>query len=102
MLVDNLSVHYTDVVTSEAKRRKIELIYNGTYSSEFNPIERLWAWSKQRFTKRCIDGGPYHLQHRMRELVEEHITFDFSKGMSKRIQTCLQMMRDYLAENETV
>lgn len=46
MLVDNLGVHYTDLVKQEAKERKIELIYNGTYSSEFNPIERLWAWSK--------------------------------------------------------
>ena len=46
MLVDNLSVHYTDLVKRTAQRYRISLVYNGTYSSEFNPIERLWAWSK--------------------------------------------------------
>ena len=46
MLVDNLPVHRTDNVKAQAKRSKVELIFNGTYSSEFNPIERLWAWAK--------------------------------------------------------
>ena len=49
MLVDNLRVHRTDRVVAQAKRSKVELIFNGTYSSEYNPIERLWAWAKQRF-----------------------------------------------------
>ena len=56
-----------------AKKYQITLLFNGIYSSTFNPIERLWAWTKQRFTKRCIGDVPFHLQHRMRELVEEII-----------------------------
>ena len=60
MLVDNLPVHKMLVVKERAKSLNIELVFNGTYSSTFNPIERLWAWSKQRFSKRCVEGAPYH------------------------------------------
>ena len=61
MMVDNLLVHRTDDVKNKSKAIKCELVFNGTYSSEYNPIERLWAWSKARFAKRCVDDGPYHL-----------------------------------------
>ena len=61
MLVDNLRVHRTHAVCALAAKHKISLLYNGIYSSEYNPIERLWAWTKQRFTKRCIGNVPYHL-----------------------------------------
>ena len=61
MLVDNLKVHRTDAVVKKANELSITLLYNGIYSSEYNPIERLWAWTKQRFTKRCTGDVPYHL-----------------------------------------
>jgi transposase len=77
MLVDNLGVHRTHNVREQARKSNIELLFNGTYSSEYNPIERLWAWSKQRFQKQCVDDGPYHLQHRMERLVEEIVTSDY-------------------------
>ena len=46
MFVDNLAVHHTHAVRDCAEKNKIQLVFNGIYSSEFNPIERLWAWSK--------------------------------------------------------
>ena len=51
ILVDNLRVHRTADVMAQAKKSRIYLIFNGTYSSEYNPIERLWAWAKHRFQK---------------------------------------------------
>ena len=66
MLVDNLRVHRTEASTCKAAQNSIEMVFNGSYSSWYNPIERLWAWSKARFQKRCIDGAPYHNQPRMR------------------------------------
>ena len=54
LFVDNLGVHYTDLVKARAKTNRIHLLYNGTYSSEFNPIERLWAWSKREFAREAL------------------------------------------------
>ena len=85
MLVDNLRVHYTKEVVALAAKLRIELCYNGIYSSEYNPIERLWAWSKARFTKRCTGDVPYHLQNKMRDLVESICLEDYSIGLRKRI-----------------
>ena len=96
MMVDNLSVHRTDPTKAKAAQHNIELVFNGSYSSWYNPIERLWAWAKARFTKRCVDGAPYHLQHRMRELVESVIREDYTQGLKKRINTCLAGMIDYM------
>ena len=77
----------------QARKSNIELIFNGTYSSDYNAIERLWSFSKHRFYKTCIDEGQYHLQHRMEALVEEIICQDYSESMKKRFETCLEMMR---------
>ena len=55
MLVDNLITHRTDDVREQARKSNIELIFNGTYSSDYNAIERLWSFSKHRFYKTCID-----------------------------------------------
>ena len=60
MLADNLAVHRTAEATDAAEKFNIDMVFNGTYSSEFNPIERLWAWSKVRFAKACSTDAPYH------------------------------------------
>ena len=60
MMLDNLRVHYCHEVRSLAEKYNIEFCFNGTYSSEFMPIERLWAWSKSRFTRQCVRDAPYH------------------------------------------
>ena len=59
MLVDNLSVHYTAVAKQTAKECNIELCFNGTYSSSYNPIERLWSFSKRAMQKECIRAARY-------------------------------------------
>ena len=46
MMVDNLSVHRTRDVQNFCEKHRITLVFNGTYSSWANPIERLWAWTK--------------------------------------------------------
>ena len=46
VFVDNLRMHHSAVVKETAAQLNCELIYNAPYSSEFNPIERFWAYSK--------------------------------------------------------
>ena len=60
LVLDNLGVHRTNKSQELARKFGIELVFNGTYSSEYMPIERLWAWAKLRFTRACADGAPYH------------------------------------------
>ena len=60
LLLDNLSVHRTLRTRELARELGIELVYNGTYSSEYMPIERLWAWAKLRFSRACSEDAPYH------------------------------------------
>ena len=43
-----------------APKLGIELVFNGTYSSNFMPIERLWGWAKHQFTRACAQDAPYH------------------------------------------
>lgn len=47
--MDNLRMHYAQPVKELAAALRFELLYNASYSSHLNPIERLWALSKRRF-----------------------------------------------------
>lgn len=51
VFLDNLSVHRSKVVKDFAAANRIKLIYNAAYSSEYNPIERLFAVCKHKFRK---------------------------------------------------
>ena len=89
LLVDNLGVHRTYESTNLAQKLGIELVFNGTYSSEYNPIERLWAWSKHHFTRKCADDAPYHNQDAMRRLVRDVMLYNYRKGLHKHIEKCM-------------
>ena len=42
-----------------AAENNVELIYNATYSSEFNPVEILWSFAKRLFSNACVEGASY-------------------------------------------
>lgn len=54
LALDNLRVHYTAEVTEYASTHNIRLIYLPPYSSEFNPIELLWAFAKRKFRQEIV------------------------------------------------
>lgn len=54
VFLDNLRVHYSKPVKEYCGRANIELVYNSAYSSEYNPIERLWAIAKTNFRKNLL------------------------------------------------
>ena len=54
VFLDNLRVHHSNRVKEYCGINKIKLVFNAAYSSEFNPVERLWALSKQLFRKLLI------------------------------------------------
>ena len=47
ILMDNLQAHHNPAVTNKAREYNQVLLYNATYSSHLNPIERLWALAKR-------------------------------------------------------
>ena len=69
LFVDNLRMHYTKDVVNHARNLNMQLIYNAPYSSEFNPIERLWCYAKRNFSKYMIGITDYRKQSVIIDLV---------------------------------
>ena len=55
IFLDNLSVHRSRTVRQYCTRRGIRLVFNAPYSSEYNPVERLWALAKREFRRDMIN-----------------------------------------------
>ena len=66
IFLDNLQVHHTHVVRENAFKNNQVLIFNASYSSHLNPIERLWAVAKRQFIKDCVTDADFRLQERSR------------------------------------
>jgi len=49
MFLDNLPLHHTKAFKEHTSAYKQQLVFNAGYSSELNPIERLWALAKRSF-----------------------------------------------------
>lgn len=53
--MDNLWLHKNSDLIAYAGRKNIQFVYNAIYSSEYNPIERLWAFAKKRFGREVVE-----------------------------------------------
>jgi len=47
VFLDNLKLHHAQHIKAFARSLNLHLIFNASYSSEYNPIERLWAFAKR-------------------------------------------------------
>ena len=52
IVMDNLAAHRTKSVRTLCRQWDVRVIYLPPYSPEFNPIENVWSWMKNRLRKR--------------------------------------------------
>jgi len=68
--LDNLKLHYNKTFTTTCATNNHHLIYNAIYSSELNPIERLWALAKRDFGRHLVADSNFKSQAEVRAFVE--------------------------------
>ena len=96
VLVDNLGVHRTKLVRDYCTEAKIELIFNGAYSSEFHPQERCWLYAKRAFQRRLITVYNFKNKRLIQNLVKECMESVPAEGLKAYVTRCLRKMRDWL------
>jgi hypothetical protein len=52
-------MHYSKKIKARCESSNIEIVFNATYSSEYNPAEVIWLLSKQIFRKQLISFTDY-------------------------------------------
>ncbi len=62
VFLENLQIHHTRIVMDNAFKNNQVLIFNASYSSYLNPIERLWEVAKRQFIKDCITDADFRMQ----------------------------------------
>jgi transposase len=71
LCLDNMRAHHSFAVKDYCKTANIDLIFCAPYSSEFAPIERLWALAKVIFRRELLQDDSSKLkQCEVRKLVE--------------------------------
>lgn len=73
LVLDNLSFHRADEVKELCKLNDVTLIYNGTYSSQFMPVEMVWNFAKQLW----------------RQEVPNIVNFKNKTDLRRRIERCI-------------
>ena len=96
VFVDNLRAHHAKDTKAYCKEANIQLVFNAAYSSELNPIERLWLFSKRIFYKRLIEFSDWKDEDRMYALVEECVRAVPTYPIESHVKTCLERMRSDL------
>ena len=61
------------------------LIFNASYSSHLNPIERLWAVAKRQFIKDCVTDADFRLQEEVKALLKKSILEASSETLEKHV-----------------
>jgi len=89
VFLDNLPLHHNLKLKQLANSLKVEFIFNAPSSCELNPIERLWAWSKQNFKRECIQESNFKNENVVWSLIEKSILESPPIMQKKYVQTCL-------------
>lgn len=98
LALDNLPVHYTHVVKECAAANNIRLLYLPPYSSEFNPIENLWAHAKRKFRKDLMNEYVWR-SRTIQTMVLESINSVPWSTMRQVIDRKKQLMKEWLEVN---
>lgn len=69
------------------------MVYNAIYSSEFNPIERLWAFSKQIFGREMVAEAGWGQWAGVEALVRHSIVSVSPDSMRKYIDQCKRRIK---------
>ena len=93
VFLDNLTAHHKLEVKAYAKEANIELVFNAAYSSELNPIERLWLFSKRTFYKRLIEFSDWKDRGRLYALIDECIKAVPTAYIKSHVDTCMKLMQ---------
>jgi transposase len=92
--LDNLRVHHTFAVKDYCSQNNIFLVFAPTYSSMYNPIERIWALSKQQF-RRQFALEQQVTQSRVKELIISSVLSVSKERLAEHVVKCLCRMIDY-------
>ena len=55
LFLENLRLHHSKLVATKCALHNIEIVFNASYSLEYNPVEVLWLLSKQILRTKLID-----------------------------------------------
>ena len=73
------------------------MLFSPSYSSEFNPIERLWSLTKRNFNRSDIFFENKKNRDLVQRLVMESVKSYNKEALAKHVIRCMQRMRDYIA-----
>ena len=93
VFLDNLNVHHNGEVKAYAKQEGLELIFNASYYSMVNPIERLWNYSKRAFSKKIVQEPDWKSSEKVSELVKECVKGVDPATLKLHAKTCLETMK---------
>ena len=73
VFLDNLRIHNTLIIASKAQANNQVLIFNASYSSQLNPIERLCAVAKRQFVEDCMTEVDFKQQEEVKAFFKKSI-----------------------------
>ena len=98
VLVDNLGIHKTKMVRAHCQEQNVELIFNGAYSSPFDPIERYWSFAKRIFAQRCLTATDFKNKAKVQALVRKSMEDVNQESMGRHVRRCLHDMEEWLSD----
>ena len=96
VFLDNLRINHTLIIASKAQANNQVLIFNASYSSQLNPIERLWAIAKRQFVKDCVTDVDFKQQEEIKAFVKKNILEASPETLEKHVFACLKLMQNDL------
>ena len=70
LVLDNLGFHKNEKVREMCREQGVTIIYNGTYSSQFMPVEMIWNMAKVYWRREIINVPNFSNKTNLRHRIE--------------------------------
>ena len=92
LVLDNLACHRTSALANFCSENHISILFNGTYSSQYMPVERLWLFAKLYWRKEVGSISNFKNETLLRRRIEHCIQRTPTQYLQKYVCTCKRRM----------
>lgn len=92
IFLDNLNIHRNPDFLNTLKQNGHEPIYNASYSSALNPIERLWAFGKKIFGRELVGNCDLKNKAEVEGFVRRSLIQVPADALESHVHSCFKSM----------
>ena len=98
VVMDNFGSHHSEEIKKELRKHSWSVLYLPLYSSDLNPIERVWSVFKQKWSSLLMETGGRITEEKAPEAIKQVLDAISPEAVNNLAKNDCQLLVDILEQ----